>query len=249
MKTTALGLLTALLVLVFSFASSPLTQAEDTKSLFERLGGKPAIAAVVDGMVANIAADEKLAWRFEKTDFDAYKPTFVSFVCMVTGGPCDYQGLSMPNAHSRMGVSSEEFDMTVGHVLAVLDDLGVPAREKGGTDHAGWHVTHLGYRAVITRARNLRRSHLLRSGSIQMQGATVIGSHEAQLLVQSLGITGGEHPSRDCRQSRMRHEVVHQPFGQSPPAILFDDKQVVNIGAELTIRYRPGEGDLPTTIK
>lgn len=130
MKTLFSGFLTALFVLLFSVASPLPAQAEDTKSLFERLGGKPAIAAVVDGMVANIAADEKLAWRFEKTDFSTYKPTFVNFVCMVTGGPCDYQGLSMPNAHSRMGVSSEEFDMTVGHVLAVLDDLGVPAREK-----------------------------------------------------------------------------------------------------------------------
>lgn len=130
MKTTVLGILTALAVSVSGFASLSLTEAAGNKSLFERLGGKPAITAVVDGMVAKIAADEKLAWRFENTDFDTYKPTFVNFVCMVTGGPCDYQGLSMPNAHSRMGVSSEEFDMTVGHVLAVLDELGVPAREK-----------------------------------------------------------------------------------------------------------------------
>ena len=130
MKRNALALTTAVLTLILGLAISPIAQTQETKSLFERLGGEPAIAAVVDGMVANIAADEKLAWRFEKTDFDAYKPTFVSFVCMVTGGPCDYDGLSMPNAHSRMGVSSEEFDITVGHVLAVLDDLGVPAREK-----------------------------------------------------------------------------------------------------------------------
>lgn len=130
MKLAIPGLIIIALMFILGIAVTPSAKAGETKSLYDRLGGKPAIAAVVDGMVANIAADEKLAWRFKNTDFDSYKPTFVDFVCMVTGGPCDYQGLSMPNAHSRMGITSEEFDMTVGHVQAVLDDLGVPPREK-----------------------------------------------------------------------------------------------------------------------
>jgi len=130
MKRPAFGLMAILTGLFLNIAAVLPVQAEETKSLYERLGGRPAIAAVVDGMVENIAADERIAWRFDKTDFASYKPTFVDFVCMVTGGPCDYQGLSMPNAHSRMGISNEEFDITVGHVLAVLDKLGVPAREK-----------------------------------------------------------------------------------------------------------------------
>ncbi len=130
MKRTTFGLMTTMLALILGLAAAPQAQADEAKTLYERLGGKPAITAVVDGMVKNIAADERIAWRFEKTDFDAYKPIFVDFVCMVTGGPCDYQGLSMPNAHSRMGISSEEFDITVGHVLSVMDNLGVPAREK-----------------------------------------------------------------------------------------------------------------------
>lgn len=130
MKTTAFGSFATLFVLLLGFATATQAQADEVKTLYERLGGKPAIAAVVDGMVENIAADERIAWRFEKTDFQSYKATFVDFVCMVTGGPCKYKGLSMPNAHSRMGISNEEFDITVGHVLSVMDNLEVPAREK-----------------------------------------------------------------------------------------------------------------------
>ena len=104
--------------------------AADEKSLYERLGERPAIRAVVDGMVDKIASDDRVAWRFKNTDFSTYKPTFVDFVCYATGGPCQYKGLGMPDAHGRMGISHEEFDITIGHILDVLDGLGVPPREK-----------------------------------------------------------------------------------------------------------------------
>lgn len=118
------------LALVFNISDARQAVGDDAVPLYERLGGRPAVEAVVDGMVKNIQADDRLAWRFKNTDFPRYKATFVDFVCMATGGPCEYKGLDMAGAHTRMGISDQEFDMTIGHVLAAMDELDVPARER-----------------------------------------------------------------------------------------------------------------------
>ena len=104
------------------------TMAE--KSLYERLGGKPAITAVVDRMVANIAANPAINGRFAQADIPGLKSKLVDQICEATGGPCRYTGLDMKAAHAGMRITDKEFDALAGDLVEALDFYKVPEREK-----------------------------------------------------------------------------------------------------------------------
>jgi hemoglobin len=100
------------------------------KSLYERLGGKPAITAVVDDFVGRVATDPRINGRFAATDIPRLKTLLVEQICQASGGPCTYTGRSMKATHAGMGVSSADFDALVGDLVATLNKFKVPEREK-----------------------------------------------------------------------------------------------------------------------
>jgi hemoglobin len=109
------------------------------KSLYERLGGEKAIAAVIDDFVARAAANPKVNFTRQGTDVP-WEPTpenvallkrrLVQLVGMVTGGPQKYEGRSMKDAHRGMRISDAEFDALAADLKASLDRFQVPAREQ-----------------------------------------------------------------------------------------------------------------------
>ncbi len=104
--------------------------APAVKPLYDRLGGKPAITAVVDQFVANVAADSRINGRFATTDIPRLKGYLVDQVCQATGGPCTYQGRDMKRTHAGMGITTAEFEALVQDLVAALDTFRVPATEK-----------------------------------------------------------------------------------------------------------------------
>jgi hemoglobin len=101
------------------------------KPLYERLGGRPAITAVVDQFVANVAADKRINMRFMNTDIPHLKVLLVEFVCSATGGPEKYEGRDMHTSHGGMQLVDEEFNALVEDLSNALDKFKVPAKEKG----------------------------------------------------------------------------------------------------------------------
>ncbi|MBM3511023.1 MAG: group 1 truncated hemoglobin [Alphaproteobacteria bacterium] len=120
---------------VFVLAGCEMTAMKDDKSmaqksLYDRLGGKPAITAVVDEFVARLAADNRVNKRFAKTDMPKLKAHLVDQVCEATGGPCKYAGKTMRDTHKGMNITNDEFNWTGEHLAAALDKFRVPATEK-----------------------------------------------------------------------------------------------------------------------
>lgn len=105
-------------------------EAKAPATLYERLGGQPAITAVVDTFVANIAADTRINHRFMETDITRLKRLLVEQICEATGGPCTYTGRNMVSAHRGQNISEDEFNWTGGHLVAALDKYNVPEKEK-----------------------------------------------------------------------------------------------------------------------
>jgi hemoglobin len=99
-------------------------------SLYTRLGGKPAIDAVVSDMIDLTAADPATKRSFEGVKLAPVKGSIANQVCQATGGPCVYKGDSMKLVHKGMGVSTAEFNGLVGHLVEVLNKYKVPAREQ-----------------------------------------------------------------------------------------------------------------------
>jgi hemoglobin len=102
-----------------------------TTSLYDRLGGKTAIVAVVDDFVGNVAADARINGFFAHTNIPHLKSELVDQICAASGGPCTYTGRSMKEAHQGMGVSSADFDALVQDLEKTLDKFKVPAKEQG----------------------------------------------------------------------------------------------------------------------
>jgi hemoglobin len=103
----------------------------ETKTLFERLGGLPAITKVVDDFVGNVAGDDRINHFFAATDIPKLKELLVQQICNATGGGCEYTGRSMTEAHTGMGVTDDDFTALVEDLIKALDANGVPEKEKG----------------------------------------------------------------------------------------------------------------------
>ena len=92
----------AVALLAFTLArSSALAQ---TRTLYDRLGGYPAISAVVDDFVKNVAADKRINRFFANANIDRLKARLVEQICQGTGGPCVYSGRDMRSVHAGMGI-------------------------------------------------------------------------------------------------------------------------------------------------
>jgi hemoglobin len=101
------------------------------KSLYDRLGGKEAITAVVNDFAGRVLADERINKKFSKSDPARLTAMLVDQICMATGGPCKYTGHDMKRAHKNMGVTEGEFNALVEDLVATLDKFNVPEKEKG----------------------------------------------------------------------------------------------------------------------
>ena len=118
-----------LIVLLFALGSTS-AFADAPKSLYDRLGGKPAIQAVVHDFLGNVAGDAKINKRFAKTDIPKLEGLLVDQVCQATGGPCTYGGKDMKTAHQGMHITSAEFDALVGDLQKSLNKYKVGAQEQ-----------------------------------------------------------------------------------------------------------------------
>ncbi len=101
------------------------------KTLFDRLGGRPAIEAVIDDFLGRVSQDERINAAFAGAHLPRLRQRLVEQVCAASGGPCTYSGRDMKTVHAGMGVTGAQFDALVGHLVATLDKFKVPEKEKG----------------------------------------------------------------------------------------------------------------------
>jgi hemoglobin len=129
-----LGLLVLLLVSGCAWnasAQSPTPQSSAT--LYKRLGGYDAIAAVTDEFLARAASDKQLSRFLVGLSNDSkrrLRQLIVDQLCEATGGPCFYTGRSTKVAHAGLGITESDWQLTVKHLAAILDKFKVPEKEK-----------------------------------------------------------------------------------------------------------------------
>lgn len=124
------GVLVSGIVVMMAGCAERTGSSRPAMSLYDRLGGKEAITAVVDQFVANVAADARINGRFAATDVSKLKRHLVDQVCMATGGPCTYTGRDMKTAHAGMKITNADFDALVEDLVGALDKFNVPKGEQ-----------------------------------------------------------------------------------------------------------------------
>lgn len=129
-RTTIFALVLSLLLMV---AGSMPSRAQE-KSLYERIGGYNALAAVVDDFVGRLVSDKQFDRFFAGHSIDSKKRIrqhILDQFCAATGGPCIYTGRDMKTSHAGLGITEAEWDAAAKHLVASLDKFKVPEKEKG----------------------------------------------------------------------------------------------------------------------
>ena len=99
-------------------------------TLYERLGGLDAIKAVVEDFRDRVAGDDRINLKFARTDLARLTKMLTDQVCEATGGPCQYKGRSMKEAHAGMKVTKGEFNALVEDLVATLKQFKVASAEQ-----------------------------------------------------------------------------------------------------------------------
>lgn len=126
----ALAALTLLLLITPSLA---MAQGTGEKSLYQRVGGYDALAAVVDDFIGRLVADKRFEKFFVGHSEDSLKRIrqhILDQFCAATGGPCIYNGRDMKTSHKGLGITEADWDTAAKHLAATLDKFKVPEKEK-----------------------------------------------------------------------------------------------------------------------
>ena len=129
-RTIFFGLVVSLLLTIG--IATPAAAQE--KSLYQRVGGYDALAAVVDDFIVRLVTDKQFEKFFAGASDDSKKrirPQILDQFCAATGGPCVYNGRDMKTSHAGLGITNAQWDAAAKHLVASLDKFKVPEKEKG----------------------------------------------------------------------------------------------------------------------
>ncbi|MCL4524616.1 MAG: group 1 truncated hemoglobin [Acidobacteria bacterium] len=133
MRKVSLSLLSTVVVAALLLGATGVAAQAKQDTLYKRLGGYDALAAVTDDFIGRLAADKQLGKVFVGHSSDSLariRQLIVDQLCNATGGPCVYIGRSMKVAHAGLGITNADWDVAVKHLVATLDKFKVPQKEK-----------------------------------------------------------------------------------------------------------------------
>ena len=94
-------------------------------SIYDEIGGEPALVKVVDDFYERVLADPQLAGFFAGTNMTRLKGRQVAFFAEALGGPELYDGATMRDAHTGRGIAQGDFDKVALHLAESLHTAGV----------------------------------------------------------------------------------------------------------------------------
>jgi hemoglobin len=100
-------------------------------SLYDRLGKKDAITAVVKDFVEErVAKDDRIKAFFANADIPGLEAKLVDQICEASGGPCKYAGKDMKTSHAGLNIKDSDFNALVEDLKVSLDHFKVGAQEQ-----------------------------------------------------------------------------------------------------------------------
>lgn len=128
---TAFARFTTAAIVSVAVGSSAAAQAN---TLYKRIGGYDAIAAVTDDFIGRLVNDPLIAPFFKghsQNTLAKIRQLVIEQICQATGGPCVYTGRDTKTTHKGLGITEEQWNASVRHFTATLDKFNVSAKEKG----------------------------------------------------------------------------------------------------------------------
>ena len=104
--------------------------ARHEASLYDRLGGAPVIAAIIDDFLQQLHADPLLQPNFDQVDMGKFRQSLIRQLCYATDGGCTYTGPAMPAAHVGLHINAAQFNAWLHDMAVALDANCAGLREK-----------------------------------------------------------------------------------------------------------------------
>jgi len=108
------------------------TKGYSQESLYKRLGGYDAIAAVTDDFIGRLATNKDLSRFFVGLSDDSkvkVRQHIIDFLCNKTGGPCAYVGRTMKDTHKGLKITENDWNTSAGLLAETLKKFNVPKKE------------------------------------------------------------------------------------------------------------------------
>ena len=98
-----------------------------SQALFEQIGGDAAVDAAVDLFYKKVLFDDRISHYFDTIDMDLQRQKQKAFLTVAFGGPNNYSGKAMREAHANLeGLNESHFDAVIENLGETLSELGVP---------------------------------------------------------------------------------------------------------------------------
>lgn len=118
------------LVLLTGCASTKPKAVSRDKTLFERVGGRPYLTAIVDDFVVRVDAEPRLKRFFMPIDRQAFQARLLNQLCEASGGPCKAAGREAQNTLLGVGMTQADFDAMVEKFGITLEKFKVVDNDK-----------------------------------------------------------------------------------------------------------------------
>ena len=96
-------------------------------SIYEKIGGEAAVNAAVDIFYRKVLMDDRISEFFDTVDMESQHTKQKAFLTMAFGGPNNYSGKDMREAHKHMALTETHFNAVAESLVATLKELDVPA--------------------------------------------------------------------------------------------------------------------------
>jgi hemoglobin len=102
--------------------------ARADKTLYESMGGEPALRAALDHFADIVVADDRINFTFAEANMSKFKQLLFEQLCNLSGGPCKYTGRDMRTSHVKLKINNAEFNALAEDLYISLGQAGVPYR-------------------------------------------------------------------------------------------------------------------------
>ncbi len=124
------SLITLLIISLNACAYTQKQALDPNASLYERLGQRPALEAVIKDFTQRVTKDPRINGFFIGTDLEHVNRMLVEQICQASGGPCVYSGQDMIDVHTGMNITPAQFNALVEDLSKSLDHFRVASKEQ-----------------------------------------------------------------------------------------------------------------------
>jgi hemoglobin len=102
--------------------------ARADKTLYESMGGEPALRSAVEHFADLVQTDDRINFTFAEADMSKFRKLIFEQLCNLSGGPCKYTGRDMRTSHTKLNINNAEFNALAEDLYLALDRAGIPYR-------------------------------------------------------------------------------------------------------------------------